>query len=109
MSLKKVHLRVSRQNLCSWTTTGRVRDCVPSASNQSDAGFGMTAAVAEALLRSHAGEISFLPALPPSWPTGSISGLRARGGSEVAIQWKDGMSKKCMAYGAATLRARASP
>ena len=58
--------------------------------NQSDASFGLTGAVAEALLQSQAGEISLLPARPPSWTNGSAQGLRARGGFVVDMTWRDG-------------------
>jgi alpha-L-fucosidase 2 len=59
-------------------------------SNQSDASFGCSAAVAEALLQSYADEISVLPALPTQWPTGSVTGLRVRGGYTVSMEWKNG-------------------
>ncbi|HWT50608.1 MAG TPA: glycoside hydrolase family 95 protein, partial [Caulobacter sp.] len=57
---------------------------------QIDGNFGGTSGMTEMILQSRNDRIYLLPALPSAWPTGHISGLRARGAVGVDVRWAGG-------------------
>jgi alpha-L-fucosidase 2 len=73
---------------------------------QIDGNFGGASGIIELLLQCVGDEIELLPALPHAWHTGAVRGLRARGGFEVDMTWREGALYRARLRGEPGGRAR---
>ncbi|MEN0137530.1 MAG: glycoside hydrolase family 95 protein [Rhodococcus sp. (in: high G+C Gram-positive bacteria)] len=54
---------------------------------QIDGNFGLTAGIVESLVQSHGGVLRVFNAVPAAWEHGRITGIHARGGAVIDVEW----------------------
>jgi alpha-L-fucosidase 2 len=62
---------------------------------QIDGNFGGAAGILEMLIQSDEQSVQLLPALPGSWPTGRLDGVRCRGDLTVELEWRNSRLTAC--------------
>ncbi len=65
---------------------------------QIDCNFGALAGISEMFVCSAYDKVQILPAVPKRWNSGYVSGLCAKGGFTVDVEWKDSSLKKVTVY-----------
>lgn len=63
---------------------------------QIDGNMGILAGICEMLVQSTSSEPELLPALPKEWPSGSIRGLKIKGGRTLSFCWENGVVSNCL-------------
>jgi alpha-L-fucosidase 2 len=85
----------SLQVLFRQSTFPNLMDTHPPGVFQIDGNLGAANGMLEAILQSrwtnNGAELELLPALPKQWESGSVKGLRVRGGASVDMRWERGI------------------
>jgi len=78
------------ENLTTYQQIERYSNDTRGKPMQLDGSVTIPGFIAEMLLQSQWQELHLLPALPDKWPSGSVTGLVARGGHQVDLKWDRG-------------------